>query len=151
MSSMIPIDEIDFEMPDPSEVGRRLGVEMTEELGMGDDGTVYALADGRALKLTSSRIEAAIALALSGESPHVGLPEFHGVWRIRGAMTWPGGSREYTRYAILRNRMEDVCAPDKDVWFEAVHDLNEGWRTGDWEFQKKGLMAAQGCWRSFRP
>ena len=80
----------------------------------GDDGTVHWLEDGRMLKITSSKVEAAICLALldlqaSGHS-HPCLPRIDGIGCFEvdvDLSPHAEGTLPLTRYAIVRESFDD--------------------------------------------
>jgi hypothetical protein len=132
------------------EIAARLGVEVLCEIGAGDDGKVFLLDDGRALKITSSRVEAGIAMAMleSGRT-HRGFPAVHGLWWTEVVAVFPcGARRSYTTYVIVRDEVADVFdgsdPASEAAWDEAVHSLNEGWRDGRWDWIEAAVSSPGG-------
>jgi hypothetical protein len=123
---------------DGEEIAARLDVEIFIDVDRGDDGKVFLLEDGRILKVTSSKQEAALALAMHeaqarGEG-FPGLPKIDGVYWFKSQIEVQGTLYDFENYVLLREDMQDLFFDDEEqeaIWKYCLRHLNWGWSERD--------------------
>jgi hypothetical protein len=102
----------------------------------GDDGTVVFLEDGRVLKLTGNRLEAALCLSLmalqAGGHAHPAVPVIDAVYAHDGTVELSplaDAVVPYRRYAILRESFDDIYEPSSGP--DDYRRLAAAWASGE--------------------
>ena len=118
-----------------------LGVEIREEYGDGEDGSVFLLDDGRVMKVTWSATEAAICLGLMeaqethGCHPAVPWVSLVAMHETEECVPLPDGTTRrhaIRRYVVIRDDMPDPRMP---------YDRQGGWRL---DLDSIALWASEG-------
>lgn len=127
------------------EVHDLLGVRAASGPLEGNQGRVWLLEDGRALKLTTSPEEAATAIALmEAPAPHGSLPRVSAVHWIPFGHSY---SADRIIYAVLREEMPDPAIPIglERRWRASFELFRRGWERGGAAALARGLAMWRGC------